>query len=161
MQHTKEGDIVKIIIEKELFQWEIDRTVNIIIEEGDVDITFVEFYSDKSKTSERFKYAGTPVAIPDYFLQDTKQLVVSACSDVGVVARKEFKVLFRKRPEDYQGDIAEGDRNVVDCVTEEQTQASVIQQSQNYVTEAVMKAYVKEYVEETLAAIPIAEEGAC
>lgn len=107
MQHTKEGDIVKIVIEKELFQWEVDRTVDVIIEEGDADITFVEFYSDKSKTSERFEYIGAPVIIPDYFLQDTKQLVVSACSDIGVVARKEFKVLFRKRPEDYQGDIDE------------------------------------------------------
>lgn len=107
MWYIKEGDIVKIVIEKELFQWEVNRTVDIIIEEGDTDITFIEFYSDKSKTSERFEYTGAPVAIPDYFLQNTKQLVVSACSDIGVVARKEFKVLFRKRPEDYQGDIDE------------------------------------------------------
>lgn len=100
---------MKIIVDKELFQWEIGRTVEIVLEEGDEDITSIEFYSDKSKNSQSVEYTGEKVEIPDKFLQNSRSLVVSACSNDGVVARKEFKVLFRKKPENYQGDSDEGE----------------------------------------------------
>lgn len=91
-------------IDKELFQWEKGRFVEV----SDVSITTVEFYNKKSKYSDEVSVENGQAQIPNKLLKESLPIAALACIDdedgTKVISRKTFKVLARPRPEFYVDD---------------------------------------------------------
>lgn len=92
---------MKILIDKELFQWEKNRQIQLILEDGDPQITHVQFYNCKISPSPISLLIGNYAQIPDELLQYPYPIMAVACSDTWAIARREFKVLKRVKPENY------------------------------------------------------------
>ena len=97
---------MKIKIEKELFQWEKGRKVFLISENQEPAATILEFYNKNSKLGEAEVLEGNYAYIPDYLLKTATPLTILACfGEIGKtypVKRKEFRVIPRPRPENYE-----------------------------------------------------------
>ena len=103
---------MKLWIEKELFQWETDRYVN-ISQDSDLPITFVQFYNNKSKIGPEIPLKDNKAKIPDYLLEESLPIMVVACvgskGKTQVIGRREFRVIKRAKPDDFMED----DKHVV------------------------------------------------
>ena len=93
-----------LTIEKELFQWEKNRFVEV----NDEQITFVQFYNKKSKYGPEIPVTEGKALIPNYLLKENLPIIAIACSgssgETQVISRREFKVLGRAKPEYYIDD---------------------------------------------------------
>lgn len=96
---------MKLWIEKELFQWEKNRYVHISLDESDPQITFMQFYNEKSGSSPEIPLENNKAEIPEYLLKDCLPIMVVACAgekeDAYAIGRKQFKVIKRPRPNSY------------------------------------------------------------
>lgn len=96
---------MKIWIDRELFQWERKRTVNISCDAGDPEVTFVQFYNEKESFGPEVLLEEGKAEIPDILLTSCTPIMAVACTgkpgEGQVVGRKQFKVVKRVRPESY------------------------------------------------------------
>lgn len=99
---------MKIKIDKELFQWEKNRKVNIEASSDEPVITVVEFYNPQSKVADAVEVKNGEAEIPNYLLKVPYPIMAVACTgEIGetqAVDRKEFRVIKRLRPENYVDD---------------------------------------------------------
>ena len=95
-----------LTIDKELFQWEKGRYVNISSKHP--EITTVEFYNKKSPSVKEIYVEDGRAQIPNVLLKDSLPIMALACIEdengTKVVSRKAFKVFARPRPEYYIDD---------------------------------------------------------
>lgn len=93
-------------IDKELFQWEKGRYVN--VQNSNPIITTVQFYNKKSKVGPEVDVVDGKAQIPNFLLKDNLPIVALACVDdengTKVISRRTFKVLARVKPEFYVDD---------------------------------------------------------
>lgn len=98
---------MKLWIEKELFQWETERYVNISQDSKSL-ITFIQFYNDKSKIGPEIPLENNKAKIPDYLLEESLPIMAVACvgskGNTQVVGRREFRVIKRAKPDNYMED---------------------------------------------------------
>lgn len=98
---------MKLWIEKELFQWETERYVN-ISQDSDLPITFIQFYNNKSKTGSEIPLEDNKAKIPDYLLEESLPIMAVACTGskgkTQVIGRREFRVIKRAKPDDFMED---------------------------------------------------------
>lgn len=98
---------MKLWIEKELFQWETERYVN-ISQDSDLPITFIQFYNDKSQIGPEIPLENNKAKIPDYLLEESLPIMAVACvgskGKTQVVGRREFRVIKRAKPDNYMED---------------------------------------------------------
>lgn len=98
---------MKLWIEKELFQWETERYVN-ITQDSDLPITFIQFYNNKSKTGSEIPLEDNKAKIPDYLLEESLPIMAVACigskGKTQVIGRREFRVIKRAKPDDFMED---------------------------------------------------------
>ena len=96
-----------ISIEKELFQWDKNRSVNIKLEENDIAPTHLQFYNKKSSHGLEFSFENT-MKIPNALLKEKLPITILAClKDVleeQFLCRREFKVLARPKRDSYVDD---------------------------------------------------------
>lgn len=98
-----------ILIEKELFQWDKNRFVNVKLEEDDTVPTHLQFYNKKSREGKVISFEEK-VKIPNSLLKESLPITILACyrdeeeEEEKVLYRREFKVLARPRPENYVDD---------------------------------------------------------
>ena len=69
---------MKLWIEKELFQWETERYVNISQDSKSL-ITFIQFYNDKSQIGPEIPLENNKAKIPDYLLKESLPIMAVAC----------------------------------------------------------------------------------
>lgn len=97
---------MKIYINKELFQWEKNREVFLELSASDPKISYVQFYNKKSKTGPEIAVVNNTAQIPNFLLEQDLPITAAACiGELGktlVVARREFKVLKRVKPVEYE-----------------------------------------------------------
>lgn len=105
---------MKIKIDKELFQWEKDRYITLELEKDDIQPSFVQFYNAKSPIGSEVDLIENLARIPNELLQVPLPIMAVVChgekGSARVIARREFKVLKRAKPENYQNDPS-GDEN--------------------------------------------------
>ena len=93
-------------IDKELFQWEKGRYVNVT--QSKPLITTIEFYNKKSKIGPEVYVVNGKAQIPNFLLKDSLPIVALACTDdengTKVITRRTFKVIPRVKPEFYVDD---------------------------------------------------------
>lgn len=98
---------MKLWIEKELFQWETERYVN-ITQDSDLPITFIQFYNSKSKIGPEIPLKDNKAKIPDYLLEESLPIMAVACvgskGKTQVIGRREFRVIKRAKPDDFMED---------------------------------------------------------
>ena len=96
---------MKLWIEKELFQWEKKRYVHIFLEDQDPEVTFIQFYNERSGTSPEIPLKDNKAEIPEYLLMESLPIMAVACTgekgETQVVGRRQFKVVKRVRPDSY------------------------------------------------------------
>lgn len=96
---------MKIKIDKELFQWEKNRKVNIEASSDEPVITVVEFYNPQSKVADAVEVENGEAEIPNYLLKVPYPIMAVACTgkigNTQAVDRREFRVIKRLRPENY------------------------------------------------------------
>ena len=94
---------MKLWIEKELFQWETERYVNVSLDGSDSQITFIQFYNNENDKGPEIPLEDNKAKIPDYLLQESLPIMAVACigseENAQVVGRKQFKVIKRAKPE--------------------------------------------------------------
>ena len=71
---------MKLWIDKELFQWEEDRYVNVLLEEDDETITYVQFYNNVDEIGPKVPLENGKAKIPDYLLQESLPIMAVACT---------------------------------------------------------------------------------
>ena len=100
---------MKLWIEKELFQWETERYVNVSLSDSDSQITFIQFYNNKSDKGPEIPLEDNKAKIPDYLLQESLPIMAVACMGIKgktqVDGRRDFKVIRRAKPEEFKDDI--------------------------------------------------------
>lgn len=84
-------------INKELFQWEKERYLDV----SNSNITAVEFYNSKSKRGQKVNIENGQALIPNSLLKESLPITALACIDDKVISRKTFKVLARPKPDSY------------------------------------------------------------
>lgn len=111
---------MKILIEKELFQWEKDREVLVRTSVLENKPSFLQFYNSKTELSKEVSLTDGKALIPNPLLKEALPIMVLACDSKGqVITRREFKVLKRVRPENYiddddsGSDVPEGTREII------------------------------------------------
>lgn len=96
---------MEITIEKELFQWERNRKVYVRQQDGEPAISYVQFYNKNCQSAPEVPLKDGAATIPDYLLREQYPIIAIACigseGDTKAIARKEFKVIKRPRPENY------------------------------------------------------------
>ena len=92
---------MKIKIDKELFQWEQNREVFVDFDKDPIKPQYVQFYNLNTKTSPLVELYNNRAIIPEDLLQIPAPITVLACTDSQVLARQEFRVLKRPKPEGY------------------------------------------------------------
>ena len=106
---------MKLWIEKELFQWETERYVNVVLDNGDPSVTFIQFYNNVKKAGPEVPLKDNKAKIPDYLLEESLPIMAVACigskGSTQVIDRKQFKVVKRAKPEQF---IEEGKHVIYD-----------------------------------------------
>lgn len=96
---------MKIWVDKELFQWEKNRWVNVETSENESEITYVQFYNKKASYGPEIPLENNKAKIPDYLLKESLPIMAVACigslGETQVIGRREFKVIKRVKPENY------------------------------------------------------------
>ena len=104
---------MKLWIEKELFQWERNRYVNISLDENDENITYIQFYNNVNKIGPEVPLENNKAKIPDYLLEKSLPIMAVACTgpegSTQVVGRRQFKIIKRAKPEK----LIEADEHVI------------------------------------------------
>ena len=107
---------MEIRIEKELFQWEKNRFVNIDGQDASL-VSCVQFFNKKSPLAIEVEVLNSQALIPNSLLKDSLPIIALACKgrydDTQVLTRKEFKVLSRKKPEHYVEDPEDTSKEVI------------------------------------------------
>lgn len=97
---------MKIYVDKELFQWEKNRSIFLELNDSDPEISFIQFYNKNSKVGPEIPVINNEAKIPDYLLEESHPIMAVACTgkigETLAVSRREFKVLKRARPEKYE-----------------------------------------------------------
>lgn len=97
---------MKIFIDKELFQWERNRYVILEVKDDEAAPDFVQFYNARSTRGPEVPLIDGRAKIPDELLQSSLPITAVACrgkkGSAKVITRREFKVIKRVRPENYQ-----------------------------------------------------------
>lgn len=98
---------MKLKIDKELFQWEKNRKVEIVYEDDqEKKPTSIQFYNAKASYGPNVLIENNSAIIPNYLLAQNLPIIAAACLDSEdesiVLTRREFKVLKRVKPELYQ-----------------------------------------------------------
>lgn len=97
---------MELIIDKELFQWEKDRAVHIISSLEEPQISCVQFYNKRVQYGPEVPLLNGSAKIPNFLLEEPYPIMALACigepGDTKVIARKEFKVIKRTKPEQYE-----------------------------------------------------------
>lgn len=92
-------------IDRELFQWEKERNV---IVDSSKQITYVQFYNDKTKEGPEVAVVNGVAKIPNYLLKESLPITalgyVKTLTETKIVCRKTFRVLKRARPQSYVDD---------------------------------------------------------
>lgn len=92
---------MKIKIDKELFQWERDREVFVDLDKEEPQTLYAQFYNSKTQKSPLFLLEDYKAFIPDELLYQSLPITVLICTETRVLARKEFRVLKRPKPEAF------------------------------------------------------------
>ncbi len=104
---------MKLIVEKELFQWEKNRYVHLISQESDPTITYIQFYNSKVAYGPEVPLKSGKAKIPNSLLVDGVPLTAIACTgtkgNTKPIVRKEFNVIRRARPSLYYEDLEDSD----------------------------------------------------
>lgn len=97
---------MKIYIDKELFQWEKNRSIFLELNDTDPEISYIQFYNKNSRVGPEIPVINNEAKIPDYLLEEHYPIMAVACAgETGqtlAIARREFKVLKRAMPEKYE-----------------------------------------------------------
>lgn len=106
MDKVNIGEKDMLSIDKELFQWEKGRYVN--VDKNHPEITTIEFSNKKSNYGSEVLVVDNKAAIPNYLLKEKYPILALACTEdsdgTKVVTRKVFKVFERPKPEYYVDD---------------------------------------------------------
>ena len=96
---------MKLRIEKELFQWEKNRFDYVETSINEPEITYVQFYNGKAAYGPEVPLKEGKAQIPNYLLRENLPIMAVACvgseGDTQAIARREFRVLKRAKPEFY------------------------------------------------------------
>lgn len=96
---------ITISIDKELFQWERNRYVFIDFNTQDINPTFVQFDNKNSKYGKVVPIYENKAKIPDSLLEEKLPIMANICigseKDMQVIARREFKIIPRAKPDSY------------------------------------------------------------
>lgn len=92
---------MKIKIDKELFQWEQNREVFVDFDEDEPRVPYVQFYNSKTQKCPLVLLEDNRAFIPNELLEESLPITVLACTDTKVLARKEFRVLKRPKPDGF------------------------------------------------------------
>ena len=96
---------MKLTVDKELFQWEKGRYVNLILEQGDPTITYIQFYNGKNSYGPEIPVESGRARIPNSWLAEGIPIMAIACTgsigNTKPIIRKEFNVIKRARPAYY------------------------------------------------------------
>ena len=99
---------MKIIIDRELFQWDKNRCVSVQFDNNEESPSILQFYNKKSSKAKECVFSKDKNIIPNELLKSGLPVTVLACLAEGeetkVLCRKEFKVLARPKPESYVDD---------------------------------------------------------
>jgi hypothetical protein len=104
---AKYKEVIKmnLYLDKELFQWEKNRYVFLELEDGDPQISHIQFYNKNSNLGPEIEIINNSAKIPDYLLEEKLPVIAIACTGESgktlAIMRKEFKILERVRPEKY------------------------------------------------------------
>lgn len=98
---------MRLWIEKELFQWEKDRYVNISSNNSEPEITFIQFYNEEDIVGPEVPLKNNRAKIPNYLLEKSLPIMAVACAgkegETQVIERRKFRVLKRAKPDSYTG----------------------------------------------------------
>lgn len=96
---------MRLWIEKELFQWERGRYVNVSSDNSEPEITFIQFYNEENAVGPEVALEKGKAKIPDYLLEKSLPIMAVACAikegEAQVIERRKFRVLKRAKPESY------------------------------------------------------------
>ena len=96
---------MRLWIEKELFQWEKDRYVNISSNNSEPKITFIQFYNEEDAVGPEVPLKNDRAKIPNYLLEKSLPIMAVACAgkegETQVIERRKFRVLKRAKPGTY------------------------------------------------------------
>lgn len=92
---------MKILIDKQLYQWERGRTVRIEKSSLESDVTSVHFYNREFGEAYVRLVIGDYAEIPDELLQEYLPIYAVACANNQVLATAKFYVTRRAKPENY------------------------------------------------------------
>ena len=92
---------MKIKIDKELFQWEQNREVFVDFDKDEPQLLYIQFYNSKTQKSPLVPLEDHRAFIPDELLHQSLPITVLVCTETNVLARKEFRVLKRPKPEGF------------------------------------------------------------
>lgn len=100
---------MEIITDKELFQWEKNRFIQVIIDLAeDPQISYVQFYNKNHPCGPENPLVNGLAKIPNHLLKEPYPIMAIACTgtpgDTKPIKRKEFKVIKRARPVHYYDD---------------------------------------------------------
>lgn len=88
-----------IKIDKELFQWEQNRENFVDFDEDPTQTPYVQFYNSKTQKCPLVPLENDKALIPNELLEQPLSITVLVCTDKRVLARREFRVLKRPKPE--------------------------------------------------------------
>lgn len=92
---------MNIRIDRELFQWEKERKIIVELDQPK-DNLFVQFFNRKNNEAPLSPLEDGHAKIPNNLLEDSLPIMAIVCDEQKVYARKEFRVLKRPRPINYQ-----------------------------------------------------------
>jgi len=96
-----------IKIDKELFQWEQNREVFVDFDKDETQTYYIQFFNPKTQQSPLTQITEGRALIPNELLQFCLPITALICTETQVLARKEFKVLKRPKPEGYDNTLKE------------------------------------------------------
>lgn len=92
---------MEIKIEKNLFQWERNKKIFINYDKTKYSSLQVQVFNAKAKTAPFIPLINDYIVIDDKILEESLPITVLVCCEETVVARKEFCVLKRPKPDGF------------------------------------------------------------
>lgn len=92
---------MQIKIGKELFQWEQNREVFVDFDENELQVFYIQFYNSKTQKCPLVLLEGKRALIPNELLEQSLPITVLVCTENEVLARREFRVLKRPKPDGF------------------------------------------------------------
>ena len=96
---------MRIFTDKELFQWEKNRYIQIEPDIGQ-NLTYVQFDNNNTKDGILVLIQNNTAKIPDVLLKDKIPIMANICEGpkeaTRVITRKQLKIIPRSKPESYR-----------------------------------------------------------